>query len=499
MDIRKGQQLASMSGGGIQWPLVQALQAMPCLATLGERNFVVRMLIDELGQFQVDEDPRAIRHLYNIVEVCLRRPDGLAKLIDVIGRLDRDTIYFPALQGIIAEMAAEDLWPTEEREQVFLLLHGIDFSGLTALYQQIAGATAPELAGPTTYREVFRVLETLNADPAGVPKPIVFVEHLASRVRPELSIELRHWTDRQAARLSLVTELQALRRGLETDPPGPPPNSPAYLVLLLRHHGLTGDRYQLSHWHQLDLSTGWHPERGDDYFGSIDQVKRRVAELIEGVETAWARYQPEIRVEVILSSELLNLDIDQWPWEVDASLPVPVGCRYSMAVRSLERMQTGKWHRPWFTRWAALNKQISATGAIAPESGRRGESGDERALRSLIADFENNMELVSLMLSAPPQPAAKDRDEVAVALRAGIPILVWHRQDCDSEDFLATVRELLHGEGLGTVLQRTRQIRASAFMADTGHVGRFLTLLWDDPERLVVPSELGPPPGMSAA
>jgi len=492
--------LATTSGGGMLWPLVQALEKLPCLATLGERNFVVRMLSDELGQFQVDEHPRAVQHLYNIVEVCRRRPDGLAALLEVTGRLDRDTIHFPAVQSIIADMAALELWPAEEREQVFALLSGIGRPDLVALYQQVAGENAPEVTGQTTYREVFRTLETLNADPAGIPKAIVFVEYLAGRVRPELSIELRHWADRQSGRLGIFTELQALRRGLGTvQPQGPPPNSPAYLVLLLQRAGLTGDTYQLCHWHQLDLSSGWHPQRGDDYVGDLRQIKRRVAELIEEVETAWAKYQPEIRVEVILSSELLNLDVDQWPWEADTALPVPVGCRYSVVVRSLERMQTGKWHRPWIARWAELTKQIKVKGMIAPESGRRAASSDEKALRSLIVDFENNTDLVSLTLSAPPWPEAKGRDEVAVGLRAGVPILVWHRQDCDSEDFLATVRELLHGDGLGTVLQRARQIRASAFVADAGHVGHFLTLLWDDPDRIVVPSDVGPPTGMSAA
>lgn len=488
-----------MRGSGTLWPLVRALQQLPCLASLGERNFVVRMLADEFGQFQVDEHPSAVRHLYSIVEVCCRRPDGLNKLLEVVSRLDQGTRHLVEVERIIADRTALELWPAEDRDQVFALLSGIVFPDLVALYRQVAGASAPELPAQTTYREVFRTLETLNADPAGLPKPIVFVEHLASRVRPELSIELRRWADRQASRLGIITELQALRRAFQAPPPGPPPNSPAYLVLLLQHAGLTGDRYQLCHWYQLDLSDGWHPERGEDFVGSIGQIKHRVAELIESVETAWARYQPEIRIEVVLSSELLNLDVDQWPWEADTALPIPVGCRYTVAIRSLERMQTGKWHRPWHARWAVLNTQLNATGAIAPESGRRGESGDEKALRNLIADFENNSQLVSLMLSEPPRPAAGGRHEVTVGLRAGVPIMVWHRQDCDSADFLATVQELLHGDGLGSVLQRTRQIRANAFVADSSHVGHFLALLYDDPERLIVPSDVGPPRGASVA
>jgi hypothetical protein len=269
-------------------------------------------------------------------------------------------------------------------------------------------------------------------------------------------------------------------------------------VLLLNYEGGSGERYRLSHWRQLDLTTGWHPERGDDIIGSIDQIRRRIAILIEGVEVDWARYQPDIRIEIVLSSELLNLDIDQWPWESDSLLPEPVGCRYAVVIRSLERMQRKQWHRTWHARWEALNRQLKNNGAIVPSSGRRGESSAEPALRALAADFENDSEIVCLVLSAPPQAAAAGRDEVTVGLRAGVPIMVWHRKDCGSE-FESAVRELLHSTGPGTILQRMRQLRANAFAEDGPHVGDHLTLLWDDPERIVVPSDAGPPKGESAA
>jgi hypothetical protein len=82
--------------------------------------------------------------------------------------------------------------------------------------------------------------------------------------------------------------------------------------------------------------------------------------------------------------------------------------------------------------------------------------------------------------------------EVAVGLRAGLPTVVWSREDCDSDEFLIAVWELLHGGGLGDVLQRVKQVR-TAYQLHVGHVGRSFALMWDDPERLVVPADLGPP------
>jgi len=462
------------------------------MQSLQDRIFVVQLLSDRLRSIlQIDEDPRALRHTFNIVLVCDRRPDGLLGLLDVVRELDKGTIHLRAVEGMIAERTAPPLWPEEERDRLFGLLSGMIFKDLGELYRQVAGVGAPELPAEPSYREVFRTLETLNADPTGLPKPILFVEHLASGLRSELSIELRRWADRQAGRLDLITELQKTRRELKAPPPGPPPNAPAYLVMMLRRIGLAGDQFQLCNWSQLDLSEGWHPERGDDFTGTIDEVKRQVATLIESVETKWARYQPDIRIEMVLSGELLNLDVDQWPWEVESTLPpVPIGCRYAFAIRSLERMLAGKWHRSWHTRWSVLTGQLR-NGAIKPESGRRVEPDDN--IRTLVADFENNTSVVSLMLSKPPDPAQDGGSEVAVGLRAGLPIIVWSREDCDSEEFLTAVWELLHGDGPGDVLQRVKQLRTAAYRSHSGHVGHHLALMWDDPERLVVPADLGPP------
>ncbi len=486
-------------GAGLLLPLVQALQRLPCLAELADRNLVARILADELGPLEVDENIKATRHLFSLVDVCRRHPDGLNKLLDVVVSLDQDSKYLPDVRRIISDMTALELWPPEERERVFALLSGTVFTDIVDLYQDIAGHCAPALPAQTTYREVFLTLETLNAGADGLPKPILFVECLADRVRSDLASELRRWADRQAARLELVTELQALRRTFHRPSPGPPPNSPAYLVLQLQHEGVTGDRFRLSHWRQLDLSRGWHPERGEDYIGLLDDVKHRMATLVEGVEADWARYQPDIRLEVVLSGELLNLDVDQWPWESETPIPAPVGSRFPVVLRSLERMMSKKWHRAWHSRWAVLNDQLKRKGTIAPESGMFGKSGDEQALRALTAQLENDPQLVALTLSCPPRPDEVGRDEVAVGLRAGIPLIIWHRLDCSSEDFVLTTRELLHGDGPESVLQRARQVRATAFASDRRHVGRHVALLWDDPERTIVPSDPTPPKGISAA
>jgi NTP-dependent ternary conflict system VMAP-like protein len=64
-----------------------------------------------------------------------------------------------------------------------------------------------------------------------------------------------------------------------------------------------------------------------------------------------------------------------------------------------------------------------------------------------------------------------------------------------SKSFLTAVVDLLHGDGPGDSLLRMRQLRTTAYQSHTGDVGHHLALIWDDPERLVVPADLGPPRG----
>jgi hypothetical protein len=477
------------STGGTLWPLVKALTLLPCMGSLQDREFVMRLLADRLGTtLQVESSPRAHQHILSIVEVCDRRSDGLSALLDVVHELDAGTVHLREVERIIAERTAVDLWPETEREELFALLRGVVFPDLVELYRQVAGVNAPALPAETTYREVFLTLETLNADPDGLPKPIVFVEQLAHGRRSELAVELRRWVDRQASRLGVITELQKMRREFGAPSLGPPPNSPAYLVLLIRRTEPSDDRLRLCHWSQLDVSVNWNPDRGEDFVGTLDEVKIQVAMLIEMVEMKWARYQPDIRIEFVLPTDLLHLDVDQWPWEVDSVLPpVPLGCRYAVAVRSLERMQTGRWHRSWHTRWSVLTNQLGHNGTTSPESSFWVTPDEHENIRRLVAHLENNPGVLSLVWSWPPPPEPDGATEVVAGLRAGVPIMVWHREGDTSEEFRTTVGELLHGDGPGSILQRVRQLRTTAYESHGGHLGHHLVVLWDDPERIVSP------------
>ncbi|MEV6235141.1 hypothetical protein [Lentzea sp. NPDC051838] len=482
------------------WALVDAMQNITCLADRSGRNTVARMVCLELReQLPFEEHPQTVIHLYSLADVCSQHPKGLTTLLRVLERIEPGSKPMGALRAIVAEMTALELLPPEETTRLFTLLQGVVVADIAEIYDAIAGPAAPRLREQTTYREVFRALETLNSDPSGIPKPLLLVEHIAARVRPELAIELRRWVERQALRMDLEAELKAFRGAQEPQTSlTPPPSSVAYLLLQLQREGSTGGRYRLSHWRQLDLSAGWAPHRGKDLVDELDAMKEHVAALIEDVEEKWAQYRPDIHIEIVLPSEIISLDVDQWPWETDTLIPEPIGCRYPLVVRSLDRMVKRKWHRSWHARWEVLLAQLTHGPALKRDSACWSRSATDSGLRELMSNFERKPKLVSLVLSAPPQVEKAGQDEVAVGLRAGVPLMVWHREKCDTAEFVSMVEELLHGEDdPHHLLERVRLARATAFEegAAARHVCGKLTVLWDDPARVVVPVPPAAPEG----
>ncbi|MBP2323195.1 hypothetical protein JOF56_003580 [Kibdelosporangium banguiense] len=478
----------------VLWPLVEALQKVPCMADANGRRLVLRIIGDELGRpFMVDEHSQTTMHLFSIVDACRQSPEGLRALVKALEYVEPGALSTNGVRQIVTQMVPLDSWTHQEQRELFALLAGIIVPDIVEVYRFVAGPNAPKLGDQTTFEEMLLALDTLNAGVDGLPRPLVFVEHLAARVRLDLATKLRNWVDLQATRINLFAELQEVRRqlGRAAIPTSLQPRLPAYIVFLLQYEGL-GSRYRLSYWRQLDVTGGWYPERGDDFIGTLDEIKHHVAALIECVESEWANYVPDIRVEFVLPLTLLNLAVDQWQWEVESPLPQPMGCRFSVVVRSLERMQWRKWHRHWYARWAELESQVYSSNSVIAECGYWSRAADLPGLRELTSYFERHGNVVALMLCAPPLPPAFD--ELMVGLRAGIPVVVWHRKGAADEEFVATVNAFLHAAGTGHLLDRVRVVRSNAFVeSDQCHVGAHMTVLWDDPKRVVVPDRPAPP------
>jgi hypothetical protein len=490
---------------GLLWPLVQALSQLPSLLSMAVRDQVVGLLDERLGvDFTVEPNKRPVRHLFAIAEACCQRPGGLDALLEALGEVESDSSALSAVGDAIRDMSALELWSDEDREALLNLLADVVVPEVAEIFHAVAGDSVPRLHGQTSYLEMFESLEALNADPSGVPRPLVFIEHVAARVNADLAGELRRWSDEQATRMDLHAELAEVRRVAVEDPAAicsPPQNSKAYIVVQIQREGPSGERYRLSHWRQLDLSAGWAPIRGEDVLGDREIMRRHVGMLVERAEIDWLAYQPEIRLEFVLAYENLDLDVEQWAWETDSPIPEPLGCRYTVSIRSLERMELVKYHRSWRRRWASLRAQVDSYGAIPPIACHRTRSHDAESLSSLMAELNRRPELVALVLSEPPQRKNAGRDEFAVAVRAGVPVIAWLRDPDPPPAFLAAIEEMLCGvDDADHLLERVRRARNTALEHGPGqHFGSRFALVYDDPFHDVVPTRPTPPEGASVA
>jgi hypothetical protein len=121
----------------------------------------------------------------------------------------------------------------------------------------------------------------------------------------------------------------------------------------------------------------------------------------------------------------------------------------------------------------------------------------------LAAALSANQSILSLILSEPLKPGnANAREEWSVALRSGVPAIIWHREDCGDGVFRDAVAKLVADGGLAELPRRVAELRWEALRAEgelAARAGRNLAILWDDPDRL--PESPGAPggPGEGAA
>jgi hypothetical protein len=251
----------------------------------------------------------------------------------------------------------------------------------------------------------------------------------------------------------------------------------AFLVVQVEHDPLDPDQYAVRYWTQL-TSDDLRP--GDSLTGRLADVRRLVVDLVADAEASWAADAEYIRVEFLLPRDLLGLPVDQWPGRPEGEPPQPLGLRHQIVVRSLDRMRARHWHRAWRLRWDRLAEAESLLGKelLVPSA----VTGPVE-LRRLDAELAATRQVIMVLPHRPQQ--LPDGDEVLIGLRAGMPAMLWLRDDRFTDHFEAEVGELLTA---GRDLPETaRLLRGAAFSAadPETHVGSHVTLLWDDPYRVI--------------
>ena len=466
--------------------LIDCLEQIPSLRDPGSRRLCLELLADHLGMpLVVEELPTTRASLIGIVQACRRQhPRALGAFVDAVEQMEPGSIPVQRARSAVEDMATLDLVTEYDRRELLNLLGENPSSRLAELVRAAAGPAAELTSADHRPADALATLERMNAQPDGIPPLLLFVEYLAAAAGDQRAEGLRDWNDRQAARLGVTEQINAVRLAQATEP-ATPEEVVAYLVVRIEPDLLDTGMLVAVHWRHNDPS-GWRPRRSEPFTGDLDAVRAHVADLVAEAETGWAKDATAIRIEFLLPYSLLSLPVDQWDLEAGSSLPRPLGLHYQVVVRSLDRARSPRWHREWRRRWDLL-KKVPA-GLTTPEEHWLWSDGAKRRhLTALDAKLAEQKKVVSLVLRSVPDSA--DPGEVLVGVRTGIPVMIWHRTESARSAFEAEIKSLR--DYLPELVEHLRLLRSRARQAarPDSHVGSRVSLLWDDPDRPVEPQD----------
>lgn len=278
----------------------------------------------------------------------------------------------------------------------------------------------------------FQHLNDLTNTAEGTPRTVVFIEHIALRC-PELGRVLRRWTEAHPDYRLFHANVHAIRTdGWDTHARSrssvPVPANPAWLIMcaeVLDTAGPPGTEppeFLVTHWVRYVVANRrYETEAGRPHRVSYDQLRSHMLTLIHRTEKMLANFgNGDLRLEFILPLALLTEPIPEWPAPESHDVPGPrLGARFEIVLRSWERCYDPAFrssiHR-WRQRWQELHQ--GSTGVSWPP--------EHTVEHHNLAEELARPGIVGRVLTEPPD-REQGRDELMIALSAGLPIITWRR------------------------------------------------------------------------
>jgi hypothetical protein len=464
-----------------QQRLADALLDCECIRDRRVRDQLLQTLRqDPVGQYvNVIRQDFDRADVIGILNAFARHSGGLTALLSCIDLFEPGSVAAERLHGLIERVEPDPLVSAEQRAVLDGILSLVTCPDAEDLYWESVGIFGPAPTGPgNDLASLARDLSDVVG--AGlIPPLLIFLELLALRTTVHRQA-LHHWIDRHAAQWNVdQAELSRYRSGLSDRTT---PETQSYLVVKLESYGADPEQYLLSTWFQhtgvsKPLRQSEEPIVVGELAGIIDHLLTRDAEVTRDAAS-------RLIVEMILPRQLINLDVDQWPI-APAGFERPVGIQHPVVVRPLERLRNPALHREWRRKWEWLKQHgmdPRATTAGVHWISRPAEVKPQQLMIQLMGD---ETPVCIIMAFAPPQANDLGSDEFAAGVHSGAPVILWCRTSRASEVFEAEIRELLGGQGLMRIPELIHRYRQRAHFPDAPpqHLGRHLTLLWDDFDR----------------
>ncbi|MCW2913474.1 MAG: hypothetical protein JWN52_1542 [Actinomycetia bacterium] len=496
-------------GGEFTLELAEALLEIRDLHDGAGRATLVHAIGEALGTpllLPAYDSPKVF--LYNLVVTCQEFPSGLQALVRAVDFLAGHTSVAARIRRLASPV--QGLLESSAESRIQELLDGFTVPSLARLYYEAAGGSVSAIPRHLTDAwDAFSILLDANAGPGSLPPHLVFVELLIQVMRRRHAsgaftaqeewrlAELRDWMNVQVERLraaggvNAASQLDRVRDRPVLHPVSE--DQPIYLIIQLeRVPDLAEDRElcRLSHWRQFH-PLEWRPEPGDDRVVSLDEVPTQVAELIHEAESGWAyELDDSLVLEFVLPLDLLNMALDEWTRDPPGTpYPTPLGTEYELLVRSRDRLRSHDLHRAWRQRWRVLADAIECAAHWAASEG----PADPERLRDWLL---TRKDVVACVLSCPPD-REPGRSELQMALRTGVPVVLWPRDETTPAEFRDALGGLVERHDLRSLPSDIKLLRGNAMLGKDGtaRAALRLTLLWDDPTHFLDGVQPLQPPG----
>ncbi|CAM5264731.1 putative protein OS=Streptomyces aurantiogriseus OX=66870 GN=GCM10010251_84890 PE=4 SV=1 [Streptomyces aurantiogriseus] len=481
--------------------LTEALCELSCVEEPTGRVLFADMLGQHLG---VSIDLRGVRlreDVVSLVRAALSMSGGERALLEVVrileGPVAANTLEQELALLLVASAPAAELpGPVFERDVSAaraLLDKAVDWLPGTELRDGLAAELGIDLPAGLSPVQLFQHVLEFNVQPDGLPPAVLLMDQAAGSVRitglqRALSAWVRDWAGR-AGLLTQIEERRAARTRTRTDP-----TIPRCLVVVVEPTRDGSGEVVVRPW--LNTVPGrWNPLPDepvtttlDDLGAAVERVLRRLARLSPSAEAPTpTRSAMPPYVEFVLPYDLINHDVAGLRDRSGGGRPLPLGLKYGVHLRSLERMRTDDAlvRSQWRERWHALQRH-----GVTVHGWR---DGDEQRLEAWQAALAGEPMYTAAVLDAPDGRAATDALKAAIA--EGIGLAVWDRRgvfvDERREVVTAVFASVPTPAQLPIAMHRLRS-RAELHQGGPSLLGRHIAFFWDDPTRLVDIQEADP-------
>ncbi len=440
------------------------------------RDSIVKAIVRRMPVFDPARSPREGVDVQSILEEALARGrsfDHLTELVELYGRGE------PAIERLrsLVSITFRRSPLTWDELDGFLAL-GIDryisasqlTSGIRWVWREL-----PEQTGVSDARGAALLLLDAKDPALGLVRLLRFTVWAAELVRLLGDVgagqQILRWAKGRATRRGIswasVTSL----------PSNPHPGGTAATLLIeLDSETPEQDSFEVNAWLRLP---------GQEFepltWAGMEAWFRPVelsAQLDDVIETALGRIGQDVdlRLEFWLDYAYLHLEADQW--EIGSPIRRPVGAEYVVTVRPRRRPLTAQQKRSWSERWQALKGAVGSASDVMVFVSRR----DAPTSQSLwVPPITDTGRVLVLSVGSSDSRDLDMHRLLCEMLRDGLPTALCIRMPgSEALEILQPLDARLNGRSVHELPDLVRALRAEAFQASADHLGRHLTLVWDD-------------------